>query len=200
MLPIETNAERPRSRLAAASITASPSAPLCDENPIVPSAPRYAQRSHSGGVRRPRCRGSSGRSGAHRASGRARAAPLTLSSLSAHLGESGRDDAERADAPAQARLRGRDHMLTGNAHDREIDCVPDLLDRGIPANTSDRNTLPVDRISRALKSALRMLRNSSPPIEPRRGEAPSTATPCGAKNGSSDARTASWSRRSTRSR
>ena len=39
-----------------------------------------------------------------------------------------------------------------------------------------------------------MLRNSSPPIEPRRFDAPTTATERGRKNGSSEARTATWSR------
>src|SRR2546423_1877880 len=42
--------------------------------------------------------------------------------------------------------------------------------------------------------------NSSPPIEPRRREAPTTATDAGRKNGRSDAATATWSRSSTRLR
>src|SRR4051812_15782210 len=45
-----------------------------------------------------------------------------------------------------------------------------------------------------------MFRNSSPPIEPRRREAPTTATDAGRKNGRSDAATATWSRSSTRLR
>ena len=45
-----------------------------------------------------------------------------------------------------------------------------------------------------------MFRSTVPPIEPGRGEAPSTATLAGAKKGSSDATTAAWSRSSTRSR
>ena len=45
-----------------------------------------------------------------------------------------------------------------------------------------------------------MLRNSSPPIEPRRFDAPTTATERGWKNGSSEARTATWSRSATCSR
>ena len=45
-----------------------------------------------------------------------------------------------------------------------------------------------------------MLRKSSPPIEPRRCEAPITATLRGSKNGRREATTASWSRASTRSR
>ena len=44
-----------------------------------------------------------------------------------------------------------------------------------------------------------MLRKSSPPIEPRRADAPMTATVRGSKNGRSDAVTATWSRSSTRS-
>ena len=44
-----------------------------------------------------------------------------------------------------------------------------------------------------------MLRNSSPPIVPRRGDAPITATERGSKNGLSDAATATWSRSSRRS-
>jgi hypothetical protein len=43
----------------------------------------------------------------------------------------------------------------------------------------------------------RMLRNSSPPIDPRLVEAPTTATLAGRKNGASDAVTARWSRSST---
>ena len=43
-----------------------------------------------------------------------------------------------------------------------------------------------------------MLRKSSPPIDPRRGEAPTTATERGSKNGRSEAVTATWSRSSTR--
>ena len=45
-----------------------------------------------------------------------------------------------------------------------------------------------------------MLRKSSPPIEPRRFDAPMTATERGWKNGSSEARTATWSRSATCSR
>ena len=44
-----------------------------------------------------------------------------------------------------------------------------------------------------------MLRNSSPPIVPRRDDAPMTATESGSKNGLSDAATATWSRSSRRS-
>ena len=43
-----------------------------------------------------------------------------------------------------------------------------------------------------------MLRKSSPPIEPRRRDAPITATALGAKKGRSEATTAVWSRSSTR--
>src|SRR6478672_4433227 len=45
-----------------------------------------------------------------------------------------------------------------------------------------------------------MLRNNSPPIEPRRVDAPTTATERGWKKGSSEARTARWSRSATCSR
>jgi hypothetical protein len=45
-----------------------------------------------------------------------------------------------------------------------------------------------------------MLRQIVPPIDPTRGEAPSTATALGEKNGRSEDMTASWSRRSTVSR
>ena len=44
------------------------------------------------------------------------------------------------------------------------------------------------------KSASRMLRKSSPPIVPRRLDAPTTATVRGSKNGRRDAVTATWSR------
>ena len=45
-----------------------------------------------------------------------------------------------------------------------------------------------------------MFRKSSPPIDPRRRDAPMTATLPGSKNGRSDSATATWSRSSTRSR
>ncbi len=50
------------------------------------------------------------------------------------------------------------------------------------------------------KSASRTLRKSSPPMEPRLDDAPTTATVRGEKKGCSDATTATWSRSSTRSR
>ncbi len=48
-----------------------------------------------------------------------------------------------------------------------------------------------------MKSPSSTLRNSSPPIVPRRGDAPTTATLVGSKNERSDATTAVWSRSST---
>ena len=47
------------------------------------------------------------------------------------------------------------------------------------------------------KSAVRMLRNSSPPIEPRRDEAPITATDAGSKKPLREAVTATWFRAAT---
>ena len=48
-----------------------------------------------------------------------------------------------------------------------------------------------------VKSPSSTLRKSSPPIVPRRGDAPTTATLVGSKNERSDATTAVWSRSST---
>ena len=65
----------------------------------------------------------------------------------------------------------------------------DLLDRAVAVDAGDGVALAVDRDTRRRRSPpARMLRKSSPPIEPRRVDAPITATERGSKNGSSEAR------------
>ena len=75
LFPIETNADRPRPRASAASSSATPSAPLCDEKPMFPA--RRRARGEGRVQARPGGRDAEAvraRSGAPRASARARAA------------------------------------------------------------------------------------------------------------------------------
>ena len=44
LLPIDTNADRPRPRDSAASRRARPRAPLCDENPMLPAGAERAAK------------------------------------------------------------------------------------------------------------------------------------------------------------
>ena len=54
--------------------------------------------------------------------------------------------------------------------------LADLADRAVAAHPRDRLAVSVDRVGDARKSPSRTLRKSSPPIVPRREEAPTTAT------------------------
>ena len=74
LLPIETNAERPRPRAGACSSSARPSAPLCDEKPIGPGGERARRERRV--QRRP------GDGDARGSSGRSRRAPCARTSAS----------------------------------------------------------------------------------------------------------------------
>ena len=112
----------------------------------------------------------------------------------------GGDHAEGARALRHRRLGLGEHRVAGDAEHGQVDDVGDVGDRRVGLHAGDRRGLRVHRVGDASKFESRMLRKSSPPIEPRREEAPTTATVRGEKKGASEAATATWSRSSTASR
>ena len=186
------------------SSSASPSAPLCDEKrdrcpaasarganvALSRTRPVTAMPRQFGPISRAPCARTSASSSSWRC---CPSAPV--SAKPAEITQSAR-------VPCCERLVGRlEHVRCRHADDGEVDLVRDLLRRSC---TRGRRR-PACRVrltgyAAPVKSPARMLRNSSPPIVPRRGEAPTTATVRGAKNGCSEAATATWSRTSTRSR
>ena len=76
--------------------------------------------------------------------------------------------------------------------------VGDLRDRGVRADAADGLAFLFTGYAAPANSPASTLRKSSPPIVPRRADAPTTATARGWKKGRSDATTATWSRWSTR--
>ncbi len=150
MFPIETNAERPRPRGSAASSSARPRAPLCDENPIEPGAALRAAkvafrlgaadaRPRQFGPMQPR---------PVRAYGRQQPF-LPLEARLPDLGEAGGDHDERADARAQ-RLLGRRHDSIGRDGDHgQVDRVGDLGHGRVRPHARHRLRAPVDRVGGA---------------------------------------------------
>ena len=83
---------------------------------------------------------------------------------------------ERAHA-GRERLLGRvEHQLARHADHGQVDSVRDLRDRAVAVHTCDGSPFRFTGYAEPAKSPARMLRKSSPPIEPRRFEAPMTAT------------------------
>ena len=100
LLPIETNDERPRPRAAACSSSASPSAPLCEENPMLPGREVCGAKvafSPGPATKMPEAVRAD-QPGAVRAHPREQLL-LAAHALDAGLGEAGRDHAERPRAP-----------------------------------------------------------------------------------------------------
>ena len=150
LLPIETNAERPRPRDSAASRRASPSAPLCEEKPMLPAgAERAAKVAFRLGpaTAMPRQLGPISRAPCERTS--ASSCSCRSIALAADLGEAGRDHDERADALAQRLLGRAQNGRAGQRDHGEIDRVGDLLDRAVGANAGDRLTITVHRVGGA---------------------------------------------------
>ena len=111
MLPIETNAESPSPRASARSRIARPSAPLCDEKPILPGGnARGAKVAFSPEAvdGDPEAVGSD-QASAVGADEREQLV-LSLDPFDAGLREPRRDDAERADAVLERLLRGVEDM------------------------------------------------------------------------------------------
>ena len=178
MFPIDTNAERPRPRLGRALEHRQAERARLRREPdrSRAEAPRREGRVQpDGGDRDPEAV----RADEPRAVGAdEREQPLlALDALRARLGEARRDDAERAVPVRSAASAASIDMLAGDADDREVDWVGDLLERGVGADAGDRLARPVHRVGGARElRRLRMLRKSSPPIDPRRARGADTAT------------------------
>ena len=202
LLPIETNADRPSPRAVASWRKASPSAPLCDENPMLPAGmkggpkvafsrgPDTAIPRQLGPISRPPCARTS-----------VEQPLLALGARGPGLGEAGRDDAQRAHARVAAPPR-RPRAPRSRRHrdDREVDRVREVGDRRVGAHARDRRRVGIDRMGGAREVAgddvAEQLAADRP--APRRGADHRDAA--GAKKAASEAVTATWSRRSTRSK
>ena len=125
---------------------------------------------------------------------------LALDAFGPRLGESRRDDAERARTCPQRFLGRGDHVLAGQADHAEVDRVGDLLERAVGAHAGDGLAGAVDGVGGAGEAAGEDVAEEEPADRAGRAEAPTTATVLGSKNGRSDAVTATWSRSSTRAR
>ena len=185
----------------AASSSASPSAPLCDEKPIVPGGSRARRERRV--QARPGDRDAEAvrpdQPRAVRADEREQPL-LALEPLAPGLGEPGRDHDEGPDTAGERLLGRLDHAGRRDADDGQVDRIGDLGDRrGSRARRQPRPPSRLTGKAAPAKSASRMFRKSSPPIVPRRRDAPITATLRGSKNGRSDAVTATWSRSATSS-
>ena len=71
---------------------------------------------------------------------------LTLPALGADFCETGRNDAERADADSKRRRCRVEYLKGRNADHRELDPVGDLLDRAVAAHSRDRHRAAIDGI------------------------------------------------------
>ena len=99
-------------------------------------------------------------------------------------------DAERAHARRERVVRGGEHRASGHADEGEIDRRLDARERAsLPGTSLDGLARAVDRNDGPAKCPASTLRKSSPPIVPRRADAPYTATLAGARNARSDAAT-----------
>ena len=144
-------------------------------------AARAARRWRSGRGRGRRCRGSSGRRAARRARGRARAAapaarapPAPVSAKPAEITQSARTPWRSASAAASSTCSA------GQAdRPRARPCRGSPRSSGRRARRRRARPCRLTGYAAPAKSASRMLRKSSPPIEPRRREAPITATDAG---------------------
>ena len=147
LFPIETNAERPSPRVTAASRSASPSAPLCDEKPIEPgSAERDANVASRPrpGTAIPRQFGPIKPCAVR--PDELEEPLLALDALDARLGEPGGDHDERPDARAERLVGGGQHGVRGDADHGEVDGIGDLRDRPVSAHPRDGHALAVDGV------------------------------------------------------
>ena len=150
LLPIDTNADRPSPRDSAASSSASPSAPLWEEKPMLPAGRR------AGGEGRVQARPGDGDAEAvgpdqPRSVGADEREQLLLPlhAFAADLGEAGGDHDEGANALAQRLLRRPENRGARQGDHGEIDRIGDLLDRAVGADAGDRLAVAVDRVGGA---------------------------------------------------
>ena len=156
LFPIETNAVTPSPADSDASSNASPSAPLCDEKRDLPGGERARRE------RRVEVDGRGGDAEAVRPdeagavlADEGEELLLPLDALAADLRESGGDDDERAHAGVERLLGRLEHLVAGQADDREVDAARDLADGGVALHAGDRVALAVDGIRRAGEVARR---------------------------------------------
>jgi hypothetical protein len=172
LLPIDTNAESPSPRASAASISARPRAPLCEEKPICPDDGEAGDRDGEtervglGPIRSvsPEGNGASGEGGvqprpcrsdteAVRADQAAPVCPdeleqtaLSLDALLADLCEAGGDHTQRPDPVCEASLGRVEHLRAGEADHGQVDLVRNVRDHGVAADAGDRLAPAVHRI------------------------------------------------------
>ena len=125
-----------------------------------------------------RCRGSSGRRAERRARARARAAAPAARRPRGPTSAKPDEMTQSARTPGrERRLRGVEDLRARHADHGEVDRLGDLARS--PSSRARRRPARRARLTgyaAPAKSAARMLRKSSPPIEPRRVDAPMTAT------------------------
>ncbi len=198
LLPIETNDERPSPRPSAASRSASPSAPLWDETATFPGGSALGPNvafSRAADTAMPRQLGPTSL---------APCARVTASNSSCLRSPSAPTSAKPAEITQSAFVPARSASSAASST-----CSPatQITARSIESSISaidwyartpaTGSPLRLTGYAMPAKPASSTFRYSSPPIEPRRDEAPTTATVRGVKNGASDAATATWSRSST---
>ena len=144
LFPIETKADSPSPRASAASRNATPSAPLWDENPMLPldagraanvafrHGPATAIPRQLGPIRRaPRARTSSSRRSCRSAPSRPTSANPAEMTTSARTPASSASSAASSTAPA------------GSETDGDVDRLRDLRDRAVRPNAGDWLPVPV---------------------------------------------------------
>ena len=149
LFPTETNPDSPRPWRRACSSTASPSAPLCDEKPIVPcgnapgakvafspKAGTATPRQFGPSIRAPRDRTSSSRRRSRRLPG------------AAALGESGRDHADAPRPSVECLAHLPDDRRRGDADDGQVDRIADIGDPAVREVARHRSARPVHGMER----------------------------------------------------
>ena len=185
LLPTETNDDSPTPRRLAASMIAIPRPPLCDMKPTRPGTAaggaKVALSRTSGAVlSTPRQLGPTSRIPASRqtsSSSRWRAAPSApVSANPAEITSSA------AHAGGRALARDVDHLLGGHGHHRQLDRAGNVAHRAVGrAATGPRRPVSLTAYTAPLNSAASRLCRISPPIVPRRRDAPITATERGSR-------------------
>ncbi len=191
LLPIDTNADRPRPRCSDCSSSARPSAPLCDEKATRPAGnarranvalrrfPVDAMPRQFGPIRRAPWARTSASSSSWRAT-----PSVPVSANPAETTHSARIPARSAERAASITC-SPGTQITASSTGSGIS--PTEVNAWMPPTGAPARLTGYAVPS---KSPAITLRNNSPPIVPRRAEAPITATERGRKKSSSDAATA----------
>ena len=150
LLPIDTNAERPSPRDSAASSSARPSAPLCEEKPMLPAGaeraakvafrlgPATAMPRQFGPISRAPCERTSASSCSCRST-----PSLPISAKPAEMTTSARTPLRSACSAASSTAAPGSEITARSTG------VGDLLDRPVAAHAGDRLAVAVDRVGGA---------------------------------------------------